>query len=138
MASLNKIFIIGNLTRDPELRYSGGGAAICKLGIAVNNKWTGADGNRHEEVTFFDCSAFKSNAENLAKYCTKGQSLFIEGRMTSREWETPDGQKRKAWEVKIQGFQFLGGGKGEKKPQEQSGGVAGAAEDWAANDHDDE
>jgi single-strand DNA-binding protein len=137
VASLNKIFIIGNLTRDPELRYSGGGAAICKLGLAVNNKWTGADGNKHEEVTFFDCSAFKSNAENLAKYATKGQLLYVEGRMKSRTVET-DGVKRTFWGIEVQGFQFLGGGKGEKKPQEQSGGVAGAAEDWDANDHDDE
>jgi single-strand DNA-binding protein len=107
MANLNKVLLMGNITRDPQLTYlPGNQTAVVEIGLAVNRTWTGADGQKKEEVTFVDCSAFGKQAEVLAKYKKKGDPLFIEGRLKLDTWEK-DGQKRSKMRVVIENFQFL-------------------------------
>jgi single-strand DNA-binding protein len=113
MASYNKVILIGNLTRDPELRYTPKGMAIAKLGIAVNRAWKSESGESKEEVTFIDVDAFGRQAETLAQYLKKGSPLMIEGRLRLDQWDDKQtGQKRSRLGVVLEGFQFLGGGKG--------------------------
>ncbi|HZV34376.1 MAG TPA: single-stranded DNA-binding protein [Verrucomicrobiae bacterium] len=113
MASYNKVILIGNLTRDPELRYTPKGMAIAKLGIAVNRTWRNEAGESKEEVTFIDVDAFGRQAETLAQYLKKGSPLMIEGRLKLDQWDDKQtGQKRSKMGVVLEGFQFLGGGKG--------------------------
>jgi single-strand DNA-binding protein len=113
MASYNKVILIGNLTRDPELRYTPKGMAIAKLGIAVNRTWKNEAGESKEEVTFIDVDAFGRQAETLAQYVKKGSPLMVEGRLRLDQWDDKQtGQKRSRLGVVLEGFQFLGGGKG--------------------------
>jgi single-strand DNA-binding protein len=107
MASLNKVFLIGNLTRDPELRYIPSGAAVANFGIAVNRRYTTQDGEKKEEVCFVDIEAWEKTAENCASYLTKGSPVFIEGSLQYRTWETDDGQKRIKYTVRALNVQFL-------------------------------
>ncbi len=110
MANVNKVILIGNLTRDPELKYLPSQTAVAEFGLAVNRTWTGQDGVKKEEVTFVDCSAFGRQAETLQKYVKKGSPLFVEGRLKLDQWEAQDGSKRSKMRVVIENFQFLGGG----------------------------
>jgi single-strand DNA-binding protein len=121
MANLNRVFLMGNLTRDPQLRYTPSQQAICEFGLAINRKWKGADGQQHEEVCFVDCTAWGRSAETLQKYVTKGQPLFVEGRLRYHTWDGPDGKKRSKLDVTVLGFQFLGG------PRGAAAGAAGSA-----------
>ncbi|MCB9919933.1 MAG: single-stranded DNA-binding protein [Planctomycetes bacterium] len=111
MANLNKVFLIGNLTRDPELRATQGGSNVCKFGLAINRRYTTQQGQQ-EETTFVDMTAFGRQAEVIQQYCTKGKPLFVEGRLQFSTWETKDGQKRSKLEVIVENFQFLGAGAG--------------------------
>ncbi len=108
MANLNKIFLMGNLTRDPELRFTPSGLAIANFGIAVNTP-IGKDesGNQRQEVLFVDVTAFKKQAETIAEYFKKGSPIFIEGRLRYRTWEDNNGNKRSKHEVTLNNFQFL-------------------------------
>lgn len=108
MASFNKVILIGNLTRDPELRVTANGNSICKLGLAVNRTYMTKDGERREETTFIDIDAFGKQAEVISKYMRKGRPLMVEGRLKLDQWEA-DGQKRSRLGVVLEGFQFLGG-----------------------------
>ncbi|MBF0532352.1 MAG: single-stranded DNA-binding protein [Candidatus Omnitrophica bacterium] len=110
MASLNKVFLIGNLTRDPELRYTPGGTAVANLGIAVNRKFKDSSGELKEEVCFLTVTVWDKQAEGCCQYLTKGRPVFVEGVLQSRFWETPDGQKRSAIDVRAERVQFLGHG----------------------------
>jgi len=114
MANLNKVFLIGNLTRDPELRYTPNGVAVCEFGIAVNRSWTSKDGQKRDETCFVDCQAWARSGELISEYCKKGRPLFIEGRLTFDSWEGRDGQKRSRLRVTVENFQFLGGGGGRR------------------------
>ncbi len=107
MANLNKVMLMGNITRDPELKYLPSQTAVCEFGLAVNRTWTGQDGIKKEEVTFVDCSAFGKQAELLSKYKKKGDPLFVEGRLKLDQWEAQDGSKRSKMRVVIENFQFL-------------------------------
>ncbi|MCX5683939.1 MAG: single-stranded DNA-binding protein [Planctomycetota bacterium] len=109
MANYNKVLLMGNLTRDPQLRYTPNKQAVCDFGIAINRKWKGADGQMHEEVCFVDCTAWAGRAEAICKYLTKGQPIFVEGRLNYRTWDGPDGKKRSKLDVVIDQFQFIGG-----------------------------
>lgn len=114
MANYNKVLLMGNLTRDVELKSIAGGQNVAKLGLAVNRKWTGQDGQLKEEVTFVDCEAWGKTAETLAKYLSKGKPVFIEGRLKLDMWEK-DGQKHSKMKVVVESFQFIdskGGGGG--------------------------
>lgn len=108
MANVNVVILIGNLTRDPQLRYTASQAAVCEFGLAINRRWKGADGQQKEEVCFVDCTAWGKQAETLQKYVAKGQPLYVQGRLTYQAWEK-DGQKRSKLLVTVEQFQFLGG-----------------------------
>lgn len=111
MAGYNKVILIGNLTRDPELRYTPQGVAIAKLALAVNRTWRNEAGESKEEVTFVDVDAFRRQAETLAQYLKKGSPLMVEGRLKLDQWDDKQtGQKRSRLGVVLEGFQFLGGG----------------------------
>jgi single-strand DNA-binding protein len=112
MAGFNKIFLLGNLTRDPQLSYMPSQTPVVDFGLAVNRRWTGQDGNSREETCFVDCRAFGKNAENINKYCRKGRQLFVEGRLTFDTWTAQDGTKRSKHRVTVQTFQFIGGSAG--------------------------
>jgi len=107
MANYNRVILIGNLTRDPQLRYTPSQQPVCSFGLAINRRWKGADGQQHEEVCFVDCTAWGRNAENIQKYVTKGRPLFVEGYLTYRSWDGPDGKKRSKLEVTVNQFQFI-------------------------------
>lgn len=111
MANLNKVFLIGNLTRDPELRYTPGGTAVANLGIAVNRRFKDSSGELKEEVCFLTVTVWDKQAEACCQHLTKGRPVFVEGVLQSRFWETPDGQKRSAIDVRAERVQFLGHGK---------------------------
>ncbi|MCM8811467.1 MAG: single-stranded DNA-binding protein [Candidatus Omnitrophica bacterium] len=110
MANLNKVFLIGNLTRDPELRYIPSGTAVATFTLATGRVYTMASGEKREETCFVRCVAWARQAELCGEYLSKGSPVFVEGRLQSRSWESPDGQKRSTIEVVIQNIQFLGRG----------------------------
>ncbi len=129
MANLNKVMLIGNLTRDPELRHTPSGMAIADFGLAVNRQRKGADGNRIDEVTFVDVTAFGKQAEVIQQYTRKGRPLFVEGHLKLDQWTSQDGQKRSKLSVVVENFQFLdskGGGGGGGPSAGPSGGGRGA------------
>ncbi|MBL9140251.1 MAG: single-stranded DNA-binding protein [Phycisphaerae bacterium] len=130
MANLNKVMLIGNLTRDPDLKFTAGNQAVCELGIAVNRKYKTKDGEEREDTTFVDCEAWGRQAEVLKQYLTKGRPLFVEGRLKLDTWEDKDGQKRSKMRVVIENFQFLGsgqgGGGGGREDQQEGASSAGA------------
>lgn len=107
MASFNKVILIGNLTRDPELRVTASGHSICKIGLATSRVYSTKDGERREETTFVDIDAFGKQAEVISKYMRKGRPLMVEGRLKLDQWES-DGQKRSKLSVVLENFQFLG------------------------------
>ena len=118
MASYNKVILVGNLTRDPELRYTPKGMAIAKIGLAVNRNWTNEAGEKKEEVTFVDVDIFGRTAENVAQYMKKGRPILIEGRLRLDQWDDKQtGQKRSKLGVVAETVQFLGsptgGGSGD-------------------------
>ena len=121
MANFNKVILLGNLTRDIELRYSQGGQPIAKTGLAINRKFTGGDGQSRETTCFVDITAFGKQAEILNQYVAKGSPLFIEGRLEYSTWEAQDGGKRNKLEVIVENFQFIGA------PRSAGGGGGGAA-----------
>lgn len=115
MANLNRVLLIGNLTRDPELRVTPKGTAICQFGLAVNRTFKDESGGNREETTFIDVEAWGKQGELISKYCTKGRPLFVEGRLKLDQWEDKtSGQKRSRMRVVLENFQFLGSrGEGE-------------------------
>lgn len=109
MAGFNKVLLMGNLTRDPQLSYLPSQTAVVDFGLAVNRRRTGKDGQSRDEVCFVDCRAFGRLAENINKYMKKGRPLFVEGRLTFDSWTAQDGTKRSKHRVTVEGFQFLPG-----------------------------
>jgi single-strand DNA-binding protein len=113
MANFNKVILLGNLTRDPELRYLPSQMAVVDFGIAVNHKFRTAQGEDREEVMFIDCSAFGKQAEVIKQYCQKGKQLMVEGRLKLDSWDDKQtGQKRSKHKVTIENFQFVGSREG--------------------------
>ena len=112
MASLNKIFLIGNLTKDPELRHTPNGVGVVNLRVAVNRKYRDrTSGDLKEETCFITVTAWDKQAEACNQYLSKGSPIFVEGTLQSRSWETNDGQKRNTIEVRAERVQFLGSSK---------------------------
>lgn len=109
MASFNKVILLGNLTRDPELKYTANQTPVCQIGLAVNRKWKDQNGEQREEVTFVDCEAWARTAEVINEYTHKGDPLFVEGRLKLDQWEDKDGGKRSKIKVVIENVQLLGG-----------------------------
>jgi single-strand DNA-binding protein len=109
MAGFNKILLMGNLTRDPQLSYTPSQTPVVDFGLATNRAWTAQDGSKREEVCFVDCRAFGRMAENINKYLSKGRPVFLEGRLTFDSWTAQDGSKRSKHRVTVENFQFLPG-----------------------------
>ena len=127
MASLNKVFLIGNLTRDPELRVTPKGTAICQFGLAVNRQYKDDTGATRDETTFVDIEAWGKQGELVAKYLTKGSPAFVEGRLRLDQWEDKtSGQKRSRLKIVLDNVQFLGrpGGGGGGQPAAAPAGAA--------------
>jgi len=131
MASLNKVFIMGNLTRDPELRYVPSGTAVATFTIAVNRVYTSQAGEKKEEVSFIRVVVWGRRAEVCGEYLSKGSPVFVEGRLQSRSWEGQDGQKRNTIEVIADNVQFLRGAGAAGKPGEHSAKPEAAVNDVA-------
>ncbi|PON17904.1 single-stranded DNA-binding protein [Candidatus Entotheonella serta] len=113
MASLNSVTLLGNLTRDPELRYTPQGTAVATFGLAVNRRYS-QEGQQREEVCFVDIVAFGRQAETVNEYLSKGNLALVEGRLQWRSWETPEGQKRSKHEVVANNVQFMPRGSGRQ------------------------
>ena len=116
MANFNKVILAGNLTRDPELRYTPKGMAIAKVGLAINRKWKSETGEMKEEATFVDVDAFGKTAETIGQYLKKGRPILIEGRLRYETWEDKQTKQKKSKRgVVLENFQFLdsGGGRGD-------------------------
>jgi single-strand DNA-binding protein len=130
MASYNKVILIGNLTRDPELRYTAKGTAIAKIGLAVNRRWRNEAGEWQEETTFVDVDAFGRQAETIGQYLKKGRPIMVEGRLKLDQWDDKaTGQKRSRLGVVLENFQFLDGGN-------RGGGEGGQDAPASADDAD--
>lgn len=111
MASLNKVFLIGNLTRDPDVRYTPKGTAVCDLSMAINMTYRAQDGTDREEVVYVDVVTWGRQAETCGQYLSKGSPVFVEGRLQLDQWEDKDGQKRSRLRVRAERVQFLGRGR---------------------------
>jgi single-strand DNA-binding protein len=128
MANFNKVILAGNLTRDPELRYTPKGLAIAKIGLAINRNWTSETGEKKEEVTFIDVDAFGKQAETIGQYLKKGRPILIEGRLRLDQWDDKQtGQKRSKLGVVLEGFQFLDSGNRQEGAAEAPRRPAAAA-----------
>jgi single-strand DNA-binding protein len=151
MANLNKVMLIGNLTRDPELRYTPKGTAVADIGLAINRVWTNDQNQRQEETTFVDVTLWGRQAEIAQQYLTKGRGAYIEGRLQLDTWDDKQtGQKRSKLKVVGENLQFLPDGKGaaggsgggqqpprqpaEPRPSPQQGGSAAPVDDYAEPD----
>ncbi|MEP2777403.1 MAG: single-stranded DNA-binding protein [Luteolibacter sp.] len=148
MANLNKVMLLGNLTRDPELRHTPKGSAVADLGVAVNRKVSDGNGGWKDETTFVDVTVWGSSAENAQKYLSKGRGVFIEGRLQMDTWDDKaTGQKRSKLKVVADNLQFLPDGKGgassrysqgnddsQGSSSSRQGGSAAPADDYAEED----
>lgn len=130
MASVNKVILLGNLGRDPELRYTQGGQPVANFTVATNESWTKKDGSGREERTeWHRIVAWGRTAELCAQYLAKGRTVYIEGRLQTREWENKEGQKQRTTEIVAQTVQFIGGG----GPGGARGGQAGGGSPGGSN-----
>jgi single-strand DNA-binding protein len=121
MANLNKVMLIGNLTRDPELRHTPSGKTVSEIGLAINRTWTNDQGQKQEETTFVDVTLWGHQAEVVQQYVTKGSPIYIEGRLQLDTWDDKEtGKKRSKLRIVAENFQFLSG-----KPGATGGGNSG-------------
>ena len=128
--SFNKVLLMGNLTRDPEVRHTSGDRAVANFGLAVNRRYKTASGEKREEVTFVDCEAWGYTGENIGKFFAKGSPIFIEGRLKLDTWEDrKDGSKRSKLKVVVESFQFVDS---KKDSGGDSGGEGGGGYERAA------
>ena len=136
MANFNKVILLGNLTRDVEMRHTQSGMALAKFGLAINRKWS-QNGEQKESTCFVDCTAWGRQAEVLSQYVGKGSQLFVEGRLEYSTWEA-EGGKRSKLEVVVENFQFVGaprgagGGGGDGGERRGGGGGGGRRSSQAA------
>ncbi|MCC6970746.1 MAG: single-stranded DNA-binding protein [Phycisphaerales bacterium] len=136
--NLNRVFLMGNLTRDVELRHVSGNQAVANIGLAVNRRWKTPEGENREETTFVDCEAWGRTAEVMAQYLAKGRPVFIEGRLKLDQWEK-EGQKFSKLRVVVESFQFVdsregggGGGGGGGGRSSQGGSRQGSSSSSSA------
>ncbi|GMV24116.1 MAG: hypothetical protein AMXMBFR58_01470 [Phycisphaerae bacterium] len=122
--NFNKVILLGNLTRDPELRHTSGNQAVANIGLAVNRRWRSPDGEQREETTFVDCEAWGKTAEVMCQYLAKGRPVFIEGRLKLDQWEK-EGQKFSKLRVVVENFQFVDSGQGRGGGDSDGGGGGG-------------
>ena len=126
MANFNKVLLIGNLTRDPELKHTPSNQAVATIGLAVNRTYNTKDGEKREETTFVDCEAWGRQAEVMSQYLAKGRPVMIEGRLKLDQWKDKDGNNRSKLRVVVENFQFLGG-----RGEGGGGGGGGAQSNYA-------
>ena len=122
MASFNKVILLGNVTRDPQLSYLPSQTAVIEFGLAVNRKFKKQDGSQGEEVCFVDCQMFGKRAEVINKYVKKGNPLFVEGRLKFDSWQSQDGQKKSRLRVFVENFEFISSGQSGQGGQGGGGG----------------
>jgi len=131
MASLNKVMLIGNLTRDPEVRYTPKGTAVTEIGLAVNRRYTAESGEKREEVTFVDITFWGRTAEVVGQYLRKGSSIYVEGRLQLDSWDDKQtGQKRSKLRVTGESLEFLGGREGGSREGSGGGRSFGGGSDY--------
>jgi single-strand DNA-binding protein len=138
MASLNRCAFIGNVTHNPELRRIASGNAVVDFSIAVNEKFTTKDGERREDTQFLDFTAWGKQAETIAQYVTKGQSMYVEAKVKNDKWDDKTtGEKRSKIKFEVLGYQFLGGG-GKSSGEKPTSNVSQSATSVAPSNTDDE
>lgn len=124
MPSLNKVLLMGNLTRDPELRVTPKGTPICQFSLAINRQFKMESGESREEVIYVDVEAWGKQGETIAKYCTKGRPLYVEGRLRLDQWEDKNTkEKRSRMKVVLEQFQFLGDSRGSGNAAPSDAGI---------------
>lgn len=134
MPNLNRVFLAGNLTRDPEVRYTPSGKAVAELGMAINRRYKGSDGSNRDETCYVRIVVWGRQAETCGEYLSKGSPLLVEGRLQYDEWEK-DGQKFNRLRVVASRVQFLGSPKGgEFRDRQENGGAPQAQKDAAVSD----
>lgn len=129
MASVNKVILVGNLGKDPEVRYTPSGQAVAKFSVATTDNWTDQGGQRQEKTEWHNVVVWGKQAETCGQYLAKGRQVYLEGSIRSRSYDDRDGNKRYITEVVAQRVQFLGGGGGRGGAQ-QEGGPSGGSEDF--------
>ena len=117
MASVNKVIVLGNLGRDPELRHTPAGKAVCTLRVATNESWTDQSGERQERTEWHQIVVWGRSAENCNQYLKKGRSVFVEGRLQTRKWQDKEGQERYTTEIVAERMQMLGSRAGGGEPR---------------------
>lgn len=124
----NKVILMGNLTRDPEMRTTNTGQSVTNFGLAVNRSWRGADGNQQESVSYIDCVAWGKAGEIISQYVQKGRPILVSGRLEQRSWEQ-DGQKRSKVEVVVEDFNFIDsrGGSSSGSDDNQNSGAGSSS-----------
>lgn len=127
MASINRVVLVGNLTRDPELRQTPNGKSVCTLGVAVNERYKNETGEWTERPHYFDVVVWGAQAENCSRYLSKGRPVAVDGRLSYRAWEAQDGSKRSKVEVVANTVQFLGSREGAPAPV-GAGAAAGSSD----------
>jgi single-strand DNA-binding protein len=138
-ANINRVVLVGNLTRDPEIRQTPSGTSVCSLRIAVNSRRRDESGQWTDKPNYFSISVFGNQAESCAQYLSKGRPVAIDGRLDWREWQTQDGQKREAVEIVAESVQFLGArgdGGGENQFVPAGATASNADADFAGADDD--
>lgn len=123
MASVNKCIFIGNLTRDPEIRYMSSGEAVANFSIACNDSWKDKNGQKQERTEYVNVVAYRKLAEIIGEYLKKGRPIYIEGRMQTRKWQTKEGQDRYTTEIVCDQMQMLGGVSGDTGASNRGGEV---------------
>ena len=141
MANINRVVLVGNLTKDPELRHTPSGTAVCKLRLAVNTRQKDQQGNWGDKPNYFDVTVWGNQGESCAQYLAKGRPVAIDGRLDWREWEAQDGSKRQAVEIIADSVQFLGsrgeGGEGGGERQFVPAAATAGNEDFSGSADDD-
>ena len=146
MANINRVVLVGNLTKDPELRHTPSGTAVCKLRLAVNTRQKDAQGNWGDKPNYFDVTVWGNQGESCAQYLAKGRPVAVDGRLDWREWDAQDGTKRQAVEIIADSVQFLGsrdgggggGNAGDGERQFVPAAATAGNEDFTASSTDDD
>jgi single-strand DNA-binding protein len=125
--SFNKVILVGNLGRDPELRYTPQGTPVCSFSMATNERRKDKSGEMQDHTTWFRVTLWGRQAETASQYLTKGRPVYIEGRLRVEEWTDRDGKARHTLEVQGTDMQFIGGGRGEEPPMERAAAAGGGA-----------
>src|SRR5881396_1134776 len=136
--NINRVVLVGNLTRDPELRHTPSGTPVCSLRVAVNTRRKDESGQWTDKPNYFDVTVWGQQGENCAQYLSKGRPVAIDGRLEWREWEAQDGSKRQAVEIVADSVQFLGGRMEGEQAAYVSAGAASGGDDFPSSPADDD